>query len=58
MEIMVDLLQYSCLQPGSHGAGGEYVVQLGFGWSNGVAMDLMNTYGQQLDSASTGQAPE
>lgn len=31
------------------------MVQLGFGWSNGVVMDLMNMYGDKLDSASTGQ---
>ncbi|CAD6195854.1 unnamed protein product [Caenorhabditis auriculariae] len=30
------------------GHGGEYEVQLGFGWTNGVALDLMKTYGDRL----------
>lgn len=29
---------------GGHGGGGEYEVQLGFGWSNGVIMDLLHKY--------------
>ncbi|KHJ87022.1 alpha,alpha-trehalase [Oesophagostomum dentatum] len=30
------------------GAGGEYDVQPGFGWTNGVALDLLYTYGDIL----------
>ena len=33
---------------GGHGTGGEYDVQLGFGWTNGVIMDLLNMYGDKL----------
>lgn len=32
-------------QPGS---GGEYSVQVGFGWTNGVALDLLRKYGHRL----------
>lgn len=30
------------------GDGGEYDVQDGFGWTNGVALDLLQTYGHRL----------
>uniref|UniRef100_A0A5S6QXL3 Trehalase n=1 Tax=Trichuris muris TaxID=70415 RepID=A0A5S6QXL3_TRIMR len=30
------------------GGGGEYDVQEGFGWTNGVALDLLLTYGHRL----------
>lgn len=30
------------------GAGGEYEVQEGFGWTNGVILDLLKTYGNEL----------
>lgn len=33
---------------GGHGTGGEYDVQLGFGWTNGVIMDLLHMYGEKL----------
>ncbi|GMR33854.1 hypothetical protein PMAYCL1PPCAC_04049 [Pristionchus mayeri] len=32
------------------GGGGEYEVQAGFGWSNGVVLDLLLTYGDRLTS--------
>ncbi|PAV65513.1 hypothetical protein WR25_04138 isoform C [Diploscapter pachys] len=37
------------------GNGGEYDVQLGFGWSNGVVLDLLMSYGNRLstDGGST-----
>jgi hypothetical protein len=28
--------------------GGEYDVQLGFGWTNGVVIDFLNNYGDRL----------
>jgi alpha,alpha-trehalase len=34
---------------GQIGSGGEYVVQAGFGWTNGVMLDLMTTYAKRLD---------
>jgi len=30
---------------GKSGGGGEYSVQTGFGWSNGVMLSLLHTYG-------------
>ncbi|XP_062603181.1 LOW QUALITY PROTEIN: trehalase-like [Saccostrea cucullata] len=40
--------KYSTLIPGKGGSGGEYTVQEGFGWSNGVVLDILNTYGDRL----------
>eukprot|EP00958_Prasinococcus_capsulatus_P005921 scaffold569_cov408-Prasinococcus_capsulatus_cf.AAC.15 len=34
-----------CDQAGDIGKGGEYVPQIGFGWSNGVVLALMRSYG-------------
>lgn len=36
------------LRPGVGGGGGEYEIQLGFGWSNAVIMDLLHKYGDKL----------
>jgi len=30
------------------GSGGEYDVQLGFGWTNGVVLDLLDKFGEKL----------
>ena len=30
------------------GNGGEYTVQAGFGWTNGVILDLLSTYSERL----------
>lgn len=43
--------QYDAENPGKYGGGGEYTVQSGFGWTNGVIMELLNTYGLNLTSA-------
>lgn len=40
--------QYDATVFGGHGGGGEYEVQLGFGWSNGLVMDLLDKYGDRL----------
>ncbi|XP_067209128.1 trehalase isoform X1 [Linepithema humile] len=40
--------KYDATVSGGHGSGGEYEVQLGFGWSNGLVMDLMDKYGDKL----------
>lgn len=40
--------QYDATVSGGHGSGGEYEVQLGFGWSNGLVMDLLDKYGDRL----------
>lgn len=43
--------KYSALELGGHGGGGEYEVQLGFGWSNGVVMDLLSKYGDKITAS-------
>lgn len=47
--------KYSAVQPGHQGGGGEYGVQDGFGWTNGVALELLQRYGKELtlDQAPT-----
>lgn len=36
--------KYDALVPGRYGGGGEYIVQAGFGWTNGLALDLITKY--------------
>lgn len=40
--------KYDATVVGETGGGGEYEVQLGFGWSNGVIMELLHVYGDRL----------
>jgi alpha,alpha-trehalase len=40
--------KYDCRHAGASGGGGEYVPQNGFGWSNGVAFEMLSLYGKQL----------
>lgn len=42
------MLQYDATVPGGHGGGGEYEVQQGFGWTNGVIMNLLWRYHDSL----------
>ena len=35
---------------GDAGHGGEYNVQEGFGWSNGVVLNFLSTYGNKLQA--------
>ena len=35
--------QYNFDDPGKAGGGGEYEVQIGFGWTNGMLLDLMSS---------------
>jgi len=37
--------KYNALVPGQAGTGGEYPPQVGFGWTNGVALEFMSIYG-------------
>ena len=37
--------KYDAVTPGIPGAGGEYTVQSGFGWTNGVMLSFLNTFG-------------
>eukprot|EP00794_Sanderia_malayensis_P007437 gene7437-8259_t len=39
---------------GGIGGGGEYKVQLGFGWTNGVVLDFLNRYGDRLKAPNSG----
>ncbi|EWM22633.1 trehalase [Nannochloropsis gaditana] len=40
--------KYNGKVPGARGEGGEYYPQVGFGWTNGVVLHLLKTYGQFL----------
>lgn len=42
--IEIHLFQYDANTPGIYGGGGEYVVQSGFGWTNGVVFELLDIY--------------
>lgn len=42
--------KYVATEFGASGSGGEYEVQKGFGWSNGVVLDLLDRYGSTLTS--------
>ncbi|CAG7834101.1 unnamed protein product [Allacma fusca] len=45
--------KYDAANPGSRGGGGEYEVVEGFGWSNGVVLDLLKKYGDILTSPTS-----
>ncbi|PSN49799.1 Trehalase [Blattella germanica] len=40
--------KYDATIPGGYGGGGEYVNQVGFGWTNGVILELLDKYGSHL----------
>ena len=40
--------KYHAQLVGQPGGGGEYMVQEGFGWSNGVTLWILNKYGHEL----------
>jgi len=44
------LLEKYDVESGGGGGGGEYGVQEGFGWTNGVTRALMARYGQELEA--------
>lgn len=46
-------LQYSAEELGGYGGGGEYEIQLGFGWSNGVILQFLSEYGRDLKSTGS-----
>ncbi|KAM3959901.1 LOW QUALITY PROTEIN: trehalase-2 [Aphomia sociella] len=50
-EMTAMLEKYDATILGGHGGGGEYVVQTGFGWTNGVVMSMLNRYGDTLSAA-------
>lgn len=40
--------QYHAREAGVAGGGGEYEVQTGFGWTNGVVIEFMHLFGDEL----------
>ncbi|ORY08311.1 glycoside hydrolase [Basidiobolus meristosporus CBS 931.73] len=42
--------KYDATRPGLPGGGGEYTVQDGFGWTNGVTLWALNQYGDELQA--------
>uniref|UniRef100_A0A8C4YRH0 Trehalase n=1 Tax=Gopherus evgoodei TaxID=1825980 RepID=A0A8C4YRH0_9SAUR len=44
--------KYNVDGDGKPGTGGEYQVQEGFGWTNGVVLQLLDLYGDRLTSGS------
>ncbi|XP_022174955.1 trehalase isoform X4 [Myzus persicae] len=40
--------KYDATVPGGHGSGGEYEVQLGFGWTNGIILEFLQKYGSRV----------
>jgi len=40
--------KYNVTMKGNPGGGGEYIVQDGFGWTNGVALHLLQLYGNKF----------
>nr|XP_025854593.1 trehalase-like [Vulpes vulpes] len=44
--------KYDISNGGQPGGGGEYEVQEGFGWTNGVVLMLLERYGDRLSSGS------
>lgn len=43
-------MQYNCEYLGTPGAGGEYPAQSGYGWTNGMLIELLARYGEELTS--------
>jgi len=43
-----DVFQYDVRHIGEPGGGGEYEVQLGFGWTNGVVLQLIDKYAETI----------
>ncbi|KAM9732875.1 LOW QUALITY PROTEIN: trehalase [Menidia menidia] len=46
--------KYDVNGDGKPGGGGEYEVQLGFGWTNGVVLQILDQYGETLTSGGGG----
>ncbi|KAF4530533.1 hypothetical protein B566_EDAN016032 [Ephemera danica] len=50
--------KYDATIPGGYGGGGEYALQVGFGWTNGVIMDLLAKYGDRLTAEEVDEVGE
>jgi alpha,alpha-trehalase len=53
----VMLEKYDCSVLGGGGGGGEYELQTGFGWTNGVALALLQRYGDRLVAPNVTASP-
>ncbi|KAM4651788.1 trehalase [Discoglossus pictus] len=49
--------KYSVEGDGKPGGGGEYEVQMGFGWTNGVVLQLLEKYGSRLTAGNSALCP-
>ncbi|XP_041977937.1 trehalase-like [Aricia agestis] len=47
--------KYDVELPGKVGGGGEYQVQLGFGWTNGVVLEMLSKYGKYMTAEENPQ---
>ena len=45
--------KYSCEEEGQPGGGGEYHVQTGFGWTNGVSLSLLAKFPDMSSAAAS-----
>lgn len=48
--------KYDAAKPGEFGGGGEYTVQLGFGWSNGAVLEFLSKYGTVMTAEDAGNS--
>ena len=48
LQVPLSPRQYNVNDSGSAGGGGEYEVQTGFGWTNGVVIDFLVPFGDEL----------
>ncbi|KAJ2642480.1 hypothetical protein GGF44_001648, partial [Coemansia sp. RSA 1694] len=49
--------KFDSTQVGKEGGGGEYTVQAGFGWTNGVLLWTLDTFGRSLVAPQRHQRP-
>ncbi|KAK4314147.1 hypothetical protein Pmani_014566 [Petrolisthes manimaculis] len=45
--------KYKVTEVGSAGQGGEYITQIGFGWTNGVVIKFLSLYGHKIKTRET-----
>ncbi|XP_025414011.1 trehalase-like isoform X2 [Sipha flava] len=50
--------KYNVTVVGGSGGGGEYAPQTGFGWTNGVALELLNQWDDFVADSSSGPPPK
>ncbi|EDW32810.1 GL10148 [Drosophila persimilis] len=53
-EDLQKFVDYNAEEFGGHGGGGEYGVQTGFGWSNGVIIEWLSKHGRELSEGYVG----